>query len=221
MVAVVDTAEPTRGRPKEAGLAERRREQILEAALDVFAEKGYEGTTSADLAARAGVAEATLYRYFDTKRAILDHVVATATQRIVADAYDAEFLRPIGSLAELAQTMELVVSRITRLIASDPRLPKLVLVEASAIDDEFKAQLAGTLNIATGRIEAILADGQDNGWVRRDLDITIYSQYLLAALLSVFRHALQGTLTSTIQDRYTKETARILMAALRPVEDPS
>jgi AcrR family transcriptional regulator len=45
----------------------RKREQILKAALSVFAEKGYEGATIADIAERASVAKGLVYDYFESK----------------------------------------------------------------------------------------------------------------------------------------------------------
>src|SRR3954468_8264832 len=51
--------------------ADERREQILDCALQVFAQKGYHGASVADVCARAGIGRATLYQYFDDKRDVL------------------------------------------------------------------------------------------------------------------------------------------------------
>ncbi|MGH7131588.1 MAG: TetR/AcrR family transcriptional regulator [Phycisphaerales bacterium] len=67
-----------RGRPKEAGLPERRREEILVAATQVFAREGYPGTDLQDVADKLGVGKGTLYRYFDTKRSIFQAAVDRA-----------------------------------------------------------------------------------------------------------------------------------------------
>ncbi len=53
---------------------EDTRSRILQAALRLFAAKGYEGTTTKDLAGSANVAEGTLFRYFPNKKAILIEV---------------------------------------------------------------------------------------------------------------------------------------------------
>jgi len=47
-------------------------EKILMAAIDLMAEKGYDGTTTKEIAAAAGVNEVTLFRHFGTKRGILE-----------------------------------------------------------------------------------------------------------------------------------------------------
>jgi AcrR family transcriptional regulator len=48
-----------------------KRDTILDAAQSVFAERGYHRTTIKDIAARAGVADGTVYNYFDNKDALL------------------------------------------------------------------------------------------------------------------------------------------------------
>jgi AcrR family transcriptional regulator len=61
---------------------EGRRGQILDAALAVFGEKGYEAGTMREIAARVGVSEPALYRHYESKEAILADIVATAGDRI-------------------------------------------------------------------------------------------------------------------------------------------
>lgn len=57
-----------RGRPRVAGLAERRRREILDVAARVFAERGYAKTDLQIVADELGLGKGTLYRYFPTKR---------------------------------------------------------------------------------------------------------------------------------------------------------
>lgn len=67
-------------RPRMSGVD--RRNQLLEAALEVFARKGFEGTTTKEVAAAAGVTEAIIFRHFPSKQAlynaVLDHHVQSA-----------------------------------------------------------------------------------------------------------------------------------------------
>jgi len=59
---------PTPGEPSLNGAS--RREQILDAALQAFAARGFRGTTTRDIAAGVGITEAALYRHFPSKEAI-------------------------------------------------------------------------------------------------------------------------------------------------------
>lgn len=56
---------------KREQLKEERRQQILEAALAVFTQKGYHATNVSDVAAQAGVSQGTIYWYFESKEELL------------------------------------------------------------------------------------------------------------------------------------------------------
>src|SRR5437763_9280592 len=55
---------------------EERRAQLMDVALALFAEQGYEGTSTRDIAAAAGITEGLIFKYFPTKRALLRAVIA-------------------------------------------------------------------------------------------------------------------------------------------------
>jgi AcrR family transcriptional regulator len=66
------SATPARAR---RGDGDARREQILREAMECFAESGFKGTTTRALAARCGITEAALYRYFASKEALYDAII--------------------------------------------------------------------------------------------------------------------------------------------------
>ena len=65
---------------------EGRRGEILDAALSVFAEKGYEAGTMRDIASRVGVTEPALYRHYAGKEALLVDLISMAGERITGEA---------------------------------------------------------------------------------------------------------------------------------------
>jgi TetR/AcrR family transcriptional regulator len=83
-----------------------RRQDILRAAMELFAKKGFRGTTTRDLAAQADVNEAIIFRYFKTKedlyRAILEekmqHGRAEKDEELrrLADSGSVQFLEGVG-----------------------------------------------------------------------------------------------------------------------------
>lgn len=66
--------------------AAARRQAILDAALTVFAERGYEAARLDDMAAKAGVAKGTLYLYFKDKEALFEALVRGAVSPILGQA---------------------------------------------------------------------------------------------------------------------------------------
>ncbi len=73
--------------------AEGRRNQIVAVAAELFSQKGFRGTTTKEIADRAGVSEAIIFRHFTTKdklyRAILDYKVVLTTVRMKENLNDA------------------------------------------------------------------------------------------------------------------------------------
>ncbi len=72
----------TQSQPRPRMSGTDRRNQLLEAALEIFSRKGFEGTTTKEVAAAAGVTEAIIFRHFPTKQAlytaVLDHHLASS-----------------------------------------------------------------------------------------------------------------------------------------------
>ncbi len=81
-----------RGRP----LVDDKRRRILDAALRVFAAKGYHGTTVPDVADATGVGTGTLYRYFEHKEALVNEVYRDAKQRLRAALLDGVDVPQLG-----------------------------------------------------------------------------------------------------------------------------
>jgi AcrR family transcriptional regulator len=91
-------------RPRNAD-GQRTRAAILDAALDLFAEKGFFGTTLRDIATAVGVRESALYNYFSGKDALFEELIVSSQEekheRLVAIAAD-ESLDLRNALEQLA-----------------------------------------------------------------------------------------------------------------------
>jgi TetR/AcrR family transcriptional regulator len=60
--------------------AEDRRQQLLEVAIDLFSRKGFNGTTTKEIAAAAGVTEAIIFRHFETKQHLYTAIIDNKLQ---------------------------------------------------------------------------------------------------------------------------------------------
>src|SRR5262245_45609496 len=81
-----------RGRP----LVDDKRRRILDAALRVFAARGYHATAVPEVAPAARVGTGTLYRYFATKEALVNEVYRDAKARLRAALIDGLDLEAVG-----------------------------------------------------------------------------------------------------------------------------
>jgi AcrR family transcriptional regulator len=122
---------PARARKVEP---EARRQAILDAALSVFAERGFEAARLDDVAARAGVAKGTLYLYFRDKEALFEELVRGAVSPIIeavskaASAPDVPASAILETFFALFQKEVLGTKRkllLRLIIAEGPRFPRV------------------------------------------------------------------------------------------------
>lgn len=73
--------------PIREQLIEARRNQLLDAATEVFAARGFHGATTRMIAEAAGVAEGTIYNYFDSKADLLVAIMTRLSQLELLDAW--------------------------------------------------------------------------------------------------------------------------------------
>ncbi|GAA4365217.1 TetR/AcrR family transcriptional regulator [Nocardioides caricicola] len=73
--------------PKETPASATRRDELLEIAAELFAEKGFKNTTVRDIADAAGILSGSLYHHFDSKESMVDEILQTFQTELFA-AYD-------------------------------------------------------------------------------------------------------------------------------------
>ena len=147
------------------------REEILEAALDLFAVNGYEATSISQLADAVGLRKASLYSHFAGKQDILDTVVETVLKGYAdhsifarADWDDPEFTRDkAGMTAEDAA--ELIRGQL-RYILHDPHISKgrkLLVIEqfrnAELAELQTKQNYRDVLNYFMGMMKFLIREG--------------------------------------------------------------
>ena len=113
------------------------REEILEAALDLFAVNGYEATSISQLADAVGIRKASLYSHFANKQDILDTVVETVLKGyadhsifVRADWDDSEFTKDKTGMT--AEDVAKLIQGQMRYILHDPHISKgrkLLMIE--------------------------------------------------------------------------------------------
>jgi AcrR family transcriptional regulator len=151
-------------RPKNAD-GQRTRQAILDAALDLFADKGFFGTSLRDVAAAVGVRESALYNYFAGKDALFEALLAahqaTKSERLTVFAEgpiaDGRALLEQLALTTLESFVEPREQKLFRILMSDGvRLAKLGRINL------YERMSSGQVSMA-----AILGRLIREGWLRR------------------------------------------------------
>jgi AcrR family transcriptional regulator len=167
-MVVLKALDPPTTQPKAPARWQRRKEarpaEILDAALDVFAEKGLGAARMEDIAARAGVTKGTLYLYFDSKEALFKALLTEAIGERVARASEmvAKFEGPTGEL--LANVLRLVGGILVT--SNRAILPKLVIGEIARFPELHRFYREQVIDRGMAMWEAIIKRGIARGEFR-------------------------------------------------------
>ena len=159
---------PMRRAPASAK-SEQRIRDILRTARQVFAEAGFQAGTTTEIAQRRGVSEATIFTYFGGKRELCVRVISDWYDEIIAKVED-DLPRVQGTRARLRY---LVHAHLRHLLAEGPGLCAFILSEGRARDDEFADIYAQLQRRYTAPLMRILAQGQAEGQIRRDMPLRL------------------------------------------------
>ena len=151
-------AEPKWRRRKEA-----RPGEIVDAALAVFAEKGFAAAKLDDIARRGGISKATLYLYFETKEEIF-RAVARAAVALLIEALDSSPEASGGPFGELAPRL---LSRAAAMMESGqvPAIARMVIGESRNFPDLARIWHDDVVASVIGIVTGIIARAQERGEV--------------------------------------------------------
>jgi AcrR family transcriptional regulator len=191
-----------RGRPPSEELVARRRQELIEAAYEVFSEKGYTAAGIADIAQKLDIGHGTFYRYFESKRDILDHVVDYGVERVLSVIEADAPPQAAESLEEFLDQMRRISQRLFELVDSEPGLVQVVLLEATSIDEELTRRLMGLMDTFGVMAASYVEHGVQRGFLRSDLDTEVVAHGISALVMPGLLLALRGDFGPEQRRRY-------------------
>lgn len=171
---------------------ERRKEarpgELLDAALDLFVEKGFAATRVEEVASRAGVSKGTLFLYFQSKEELLKAVVRENISGRFSE-WNAEFLAFEGSTAEmLTHCMNVWWDRVGASRASG--ITKLMMSEGKNFPEIATFYQQEVVEPGQDLIRRIFQRGIVRGELRNvDLDYAVYSVIAPMVYLILAKHS--------------------------------
>lgn len=181
-----DTATAAAGspvqRPRLAAAMARRRQNILDAAVELFQERGYAGTRVDDIAARANITKRTLYHHMGNKERIL--------AEIHSDFIDAGLLR-WEAVRQDGGTATFVLRRLIEehvaVVAEHRKAIAVFFEEAKHLNAESRHEIG----VQRDRYEAILyatiGEGVKTGEFASDLNVRVVTLLILGGLTEMYR----------------------------------
>ncbi len=160
------------------------RDQILDAAEQLFARQGYAATTIKQIGTAAGVNSALLYYYFGDKGTLYEEVLRRLITHLAAAAGER-----LGASGGPADGVRAFVAAQVEVMSANPSLPKLLVREMVDHDAEHAQRfIVETIAVVFRRLCDTIRDGQRAGIFRREVRpefaaISIVSQvvYLFVA----------------------------------------
>jgi len=194
-----------------------RRQQILTAARDEFAKRGYHQTTIDDIVAQAGVARGTFYLYFEDKRAVFSDLIdrfaaqlAMTIVRITTDDPD----------ANVAAQVRENIRRIIGTCLGDRAMTKILFNDAVGVDPAFDRKLMNFYDSMVGLLTESLRDGQALG-VISDGEPRVLAYLTLGALKELLYQAVTLGLAEESAEVLTQQMFTFLGRGYLRVAEPA
>ncbi len=162
---------------------ERRQDKlqaILNAALDVFVEKGFADTRLDEVAARAGVAKGTIYLYVPSKSALFEELVGSAIRS------------PVEGIAQQVTALDLPLEAVLRLlftrireeVLETPRreVIRLILSEAGKFPELAELYHREVVSRGMSLLRSVLARAAERGEIRPD-ELVRFPQLVIAPVV--------------------------------------
>lgn len=188
-------SERTSPEPEAAPRKKKKRvsqQDVVDAAMRLFAERGYDGLSMADLAKSVGLQKASLFHHFPTKEAVYGRVL-----EILVD----ELGRAVGAAAaakgRFAERLDALTEALTESLGKHPHAARLLVREAMHAGPGVGPSVGGKIDAILAAGRALVVEGQRTGACDRDLDpthavITILGIYFMPFALGGVIHRFAG-----------------------------
>jgi TetR/AcrR family transcriptional regulator, fatty acid metabolism regulator protein len=154
-----------------------KRRRILDAAVFVFARKGYFAARVADIAKKAGVADGTIYLYFRNKEDILVRLFDEVMSEHVEEARKA-----VRALPSAPQRLLAVAERHLGVLGANRDLAAVFQVELRQSTRFMERFTASWLRDYFALLDEVMEQGQRDGCLRADMNRTLAAKVLFGAL---------------------------------------
>jgi TetR/AcrR family fatty acid metabolism transcriptional regulator len=178
---------------------------ILDAAVRVFARRGYHGSRVGDIATEAGVAHGLLYHYFASKDQVLETVFRDNFGELL------ERFRAVEASEEpAAEKLEGIAKILLRTWRNDPDLVT-VMVREVARSPQLQSQV-DEVGEAFAILQRVIEQGQADGTFRRDVDARLASWIVYGGLEEVLTGWVLGQLPDGPEEVARAERTAIELA---------
>lgn len=151
--------------------------RILEAAVEVFAEKGFSQSTISQIAKKAGVADGTIYLYFKNKDDILAQFFSYMS-KLVFD----EFKLAVNSADNAVEKFRNLIRQHLKAFQQDRNMAAVYLAETRQINRLAEDQIKEMAGMYLDIVSEIVELGQEEGSIRKNLYLGLVKRFILGGV---------------------------------------
>lgn len=203
--------------PREPQLTEgeRRRQEILDAARQLFLEHGYHATTTRMIARKTQMSDALLYRYFQSKRDLFDAVITDGLSHLQPYV---QFGAPLLKGLQLRETLEAAAYTALEIARRDTDIFRLIVAESTLLEGDRR--VTDVIDDLLNHFAARIRDFIDAGEARPCNALVFARQFLGGIVMFDLASSLLGVGTKTDQqeipvDVYVAEVVEAAERSLR------
>lgn len=202
---------PQQRRTALGARSRQRVREILSAARDVFAEKGFEKATTSEIAQRLGTSEGTVFTYFGSKRELCMEVLKAWYDEIISEL-EREILLVHGSRARL---YFIIRKNLKHMFEEGKGICALVLGEGRNADQEFMNLIADIKRRYVGPLMTVLSVARENEELRRDIPLHLMRDMVYGSMEHVlWTHIVTGRIPDV--DLTASQLSEMLWRAFMP-----
>jgi TetR/AcrR family fatty acid metabolism transcriptional regulator len=164
-------------KPSSRKRTDDKRERILRAAVKVFAKKGFYASRVSEIAKAAGVADGTIYLYFDSKDDVLESLFEDRTERLLI-ALRTELAKEPDPPARVRRLIELQLG----LLDGQRELAEVITINLRQSTRLLRQYGSKRFLEYLELMASVVSDGQKSGHFRDDLSARVTARALFGAL---------------------------------------
>jgi TetR/AcrR family fatty acid metabolism transcriptional regulator len=160
-----------------------RKDRIMEAALHIFAKKGFQNATITEISKEAGVSEATIYEYFGTKEDLLFAI----PEKISNETFE-ESSKVIPFIKEVEGKMRAMLLSYVQLYQSNPNYSALVLLQLMSNKRFRQTPAHAAIRRSAHSLLDCIKEGIANGTFKKDSNPYLIRSMLMGTIEHLFIH---------------------------------
>lgn len=154
-----------------------RRQQIVQAAAEVFGNSNFQNAVISEIAQKANVAEGTLYQYFKNKEDLFFSIPAQKTEEFCD-----EFNLHLQGIHDAFSKVRKLVWYYLYFFKTNPAYARSLMLEMRVSKGFIKSETYGRIKAFTDKVLEIIKEGQEEGRIRKDVGVHAIRELILGVL---------------------------------------